>query len=54
MDAHRAGTVAGHPGSADRDKDPETALKDAKSDIESILEDNHFYEDILPQLVPAE
>lgn len=36
------------------DKDPATALKDAKSDIEGILEDNHFYEDILPQLVPAE
>ena len=36
------------------DKDPETALKDAKADIEEILQDNNFYEDILPQLVSAE
>lgn len=35
------------------DKDAATALADAKSDIEEILDDNDFAEEILPQLLPA-
>lgn len=36
------------------EKSPEEALKDAKADMEEILEDNDFYTDLLPQLVGAE
>jgi len=33
------------------EKDPETALKDAKAEIEEILEEDGFYTNILPQLL---